>query len=182
VLNVIWPVPVGGGIETVGDTYVMDTVDTVASFAESVALTSIVCVPSDNVPVVNDQLTAGPGVIPDTVETWPLSTFHDIFDIDTMSVAFPDTVIVDALAIALFLGVCIDIVGGTLLITYTGNVPVAAFPCASVAVHVTVSFPNGNVEPDGGLQTGLTGPSTRSVAFARYVTGAPDGPVACTIN
>lgn len=42
VLNVICPDPVGGGIVTVGAAYVMDTVDTVVSFAESVAFTSIV--------------------------------------------------------------------------------------------------------------------------------------------
>lgn len=42
VLNVICPVPVGGVIVTVGAAYVIDTVDTVVSLAESVAFTSIV--------------------------------------------------------------------------------------------------------------------------------------------
>lgn len=125
--------------------------------------------PSDNVPVANDQLTSGPGVMPDTVDTGPLSTFHDINDIDTMSDALPETVIVGVLTSALFCGDCIAIFGGIVFMIYTGNVPVATFPCASVAVHDTVSLPNGNVEPDGGLHTGVTFPSTKSVAFARYV-------------
>jgi hypothetical protein len=40
------------------------------------------------------------------------------------------------------------------------------FPCESVAVHVTVVWPSGNVLPDAGAQLGVTGPSRLSVALA----------------
>ena len=41
-------------------------------------------------------------------------------------------------------------------------------------------MPIGNVIPDGIEHTGATAPSTRSVAFAAKVTGAPAGEVAST--
>src|SRR3954468_6239295 len=45
---------------------------------------------------------------------------------------------------------------------------------ASVAVHETVVVPSGNVEPDAGEQSGVTAPSTRSLAVAVYVTTVGD--------
>ena len=43
----------------------------------------------------------------------------------------------------------------------------------SAAVHVTEVEPNGNVVPDAGVQTGVRGPSTMSMAVAENVTTAP---------
>jgi hypothetical protein len=37
-------------------------------------------------------------------------------------------------------------------VTVTVNVSVASLPASSVAVHVTVVVPIGNVEPDSGVQ------------------------------
>jgi hypothetical protein len=51
------------------------------------------------------------------------------------------------------------------LSTLTTNVAgIAVLPALSVAVHVTIVSPIGNVEPDGGLQVGVIVPSTSSVA------------------
>jgi hypothetical protein len=44
--------------------------------------------------------------------------------------------------------------------------PEAMFPLESVAEQRTVVVPNGNVEPEAGLQTGVIEPSTLSVAVA----------------
>src|SRR5215208_1885234 len=65
--------------------------------------------------------------------------------------------------------------------TMTLNEPSALFPAASVAVQLTVVVPNGNVEPEAGVHSGVTEPSTKSVAVAAaaaYVTVAPCGLVA----
>ncbi|HEY6068181.1 MAG TPA: hypothetical protein VIU81_05745 [Gaiellaceae bacterium] len=57
-------------------------------------------------------------------------------------------------------------VGAVVSATTSLNVADREFPCASVAVHVTVVVPSGKVPPDEGVQTGTTGPSTRSRADA----------------
>jgi hypothetical protein len=55
-------------------------------------------------------------------------------------------------------------------VTVTVNDLVAMLPCASVAAHVTVVVPTGNVEPDdrplvgAEVHDGVIEPSTRSVA------------------
>src|SRR5262245_34464123 len=54
--------------------------------------------------------------------------------------------------------------------TVAWKVPLAAFPCASVDVHVTVVVPIRNVVPDGGTHVMETLPSTRSCADAEYDT------------
>ena len=46
-------------------------------------------------------------------------------------------------------------------------------PQASVATHVTVFVPGGNCEPEGGVQTRLTGPGQLSVAVTVKFTTAP---------
>src|SRR5205807_3558272 len=51
----------------------------------------------------------------------------------------------------------------------------AVLPCASVALHVTVFGPTGNLLPEAGLHVGAIAPSTLSCALAEYVTVAPDG-------
>jgi len=61
------------------------------------------------------------------------------------------------------------------------KLPELAFCWLSVAEQFTVLVPSGNVEPAGGLQLGVTGPSTTSLAVAWYVTGAPFGPVASAV-
>jgi hypothetical protein len=42
----------------------------------------------------------------------------------------------------------------------------AVFPCESVALHVTVVWPTGNLLPEDGLHPTGTGPSTLSFALA----------------
>ena len=44
----------------------------------------------------------------------------------------------------------------------TVNVQFPALPAASVAVHVTVVVPTGNVAPDAGTHTTVTGPGQLS--------------------
>jgi hypothetical protein len=61
------------------------------------------------------------------------------------------------------------------------KVPEAGFPAASVAVHVTVVVPMGNVEPDIGVQLGVSGPSTASSAVAVKVATAPELLVAARV-
>jgi hypothetical protein len=51
-------------------------------------------------------------------------------------------------------------------------------PCESVAVQNTVEIVMGKVLPEAGEQSGVTGPSTRSLAEAEKLTVAPEGPVA----
>lgn len=45
------------------------------------------------------------------------------------------------------------IAGGCVSFTVTVKLQLAVLPAASLAVHVTVVVPFGNVEPDGGSQT-----------------------------
>src|SRR3989442_15658203 len=52
------------------------------------------------------------------------------------------------------------------------------FPEESVAVHMTVVVPRGNVEPDAGPHVGVGVASTASVAVGAGVATAPLGPVA----
>lgn len=113
-VNVTCPLPVGGGMESVGAAYVMDIEDMATSPAESVALTSMVWDPGDRTLVVKDQFTFGPGVIPDTADTAPESTFQDILDTETMSDAVPSTGTVAVFAMALLPGDVIDMAGGIL--------------------------------------------------------------------
>jgi hypothetical protein len=62
--------------------------------------------------------------------------------------------------------------------TVTVNDAARLLPRASVAVHVTVVWPSGNVAPLAGVQVTATLPSTRSLAVAVYVKIAPVAPVA----
>ncbi len=71
-------------------------------------------------------------------------------------------------------------IGGVVSTTPILNVPMATFPAASLAEQWTVVTPSGKTEPDGGVQTTGTGPSTLSIAVAVKVTVAPPGPVAST--
>src|SRR5438045_5116926 len=50
--------------------------------------------------------------------------------------------------------------------TWTWNDPVELFPWASVAVQITLVVPKPKVEPEAGVQTGVTGPSNASTAVA----------------
>ena len=64
-------------------------------------------------------------------------------------------------------------------VTVTVNGWVVVLPAASVDVHVTVVAPIGNVEPEAGVQSTGSVPSTASVAAgAVQEATAPDGPVA----
>ena len=55
-------------------------------------------------------------------------------------------------------------VGAPVSLTITWKAEDPVFPCESVALQVTVVFPIGKVEPDGGAQVTETEPSTLSVA------------------
>src|SRR6266498_3049430 len=54
--------------------------------------------------------------------------------------------------------------------TVTQNDALVSLRLESVAVHTTSVVPIGNVEPEGGVQTGVIDPSTMSVAVAVNVT------------
>ena len=69
-----------------------------------------------------------------------------------------------AASIVVFAGTVI--VGFVVSVTVTVKVLLAAFACASVAEHVTVVAPNGNVDPLAGRQLTATVPSKISVADA----------------
>jgi hypothetical protein len=60
----------------------------------------------------------------------------------------------------------IAVSGGVVSFTVTVNVAFAVLPALSVAIHVTVVLPIGNVEPEDGLHTATIVPSTLSVAVA----------------
>src|SRR2546426_12155740 len=67
--------------------------------------------------------------------------------------------------------------GGVVSITVTWNNPVTLFPWESEAEQTTfVVTKTGKVDPEAGRHVTATGPSTRSVAEAEYVTTAPLGP------
>jgi hypothetical protein len=55
----------------------------------------------------------------------------------------------------------------------TGNEHTAVFPAASVAVHVTVVVPTGNIEPDGGTHATVTpGQLSLTAGVAKFTTPA----------
>src|SRR5205823_4214654 len=60
--------------------------------------------------------------------------------------------------------------------TVTESGHVARFPAASVAVVSTVVVPSGKIEPDGGVETTLTGAEHVSLASAENGTGALHAP------
>jgi hypothetical protein len=73
------------------------------------------------------------------------------------------------------------IAGGVSSTTVTLNDADAELPAMSVAEHVTLVDPTGNVEPEAGVQVTGTEPSTRSDAEAVKVTTAPLELVALTV-
>jgi len=68
--------------------------------------------------------------------------------------------------------------GGVVSMTRTVKDATPVLPRASVATHVTVVVPNPNVEPEVGVQTGVSLPSTRSSAVTTKIPRAPVEPVA----
>ena len=52
--------------------------------------------------------------------------------------------------------------GTTVSFTVTVNEQLEEFAAASLTVHVTVLAPSGNIEPDGGLHTGVPRPEQLS--------------------
>src|SRR2546428_2927499 len=68
--------------------------------------------------------------------------------------------------------------GGVVSTTRTVKDAMPVLPWASVARHTTVVAPNPNVEPEAGVQTGVSLPSTRSSAVTTEVTAAPRPPLA----
>jgi acyl dehydratase len=72
--------------------------------------------------------------------------------------------------------------GAVVSCTVTVKLLVPTFPRPSVAVHVTVVAPNGNVAPLAGEQVVAMAPSMLSVADVLNVTVAPAGPVASALT
>lgn len=87
-------------------------------------------------------------------------------------------VVVVAAAVVVVTAVVVVVVVGVVSSTVTSNDAFAVFPELSVAEQSTVVVPIENSEPEGGEHTGVTGPSTASVAEMAKVTVAPAGPVA----
>lgn len=56
--------------------------------------------------------------------------------------------------------------GACVSLTVTVNEQLAGLPDASLTVQLTVVVPFANVEPDGGVQTGVPTPGQLSVAVA----------------
>ena len=64
----------------------------------------------------------------------------------------------------------------SLIVTVTEKEADPVFACESVALHVTVVVPTGNLLPDEGLHVAGSEPSTMSLALASpYVTVVPLG-------
>src|SRR5205085_10756581 len=62
----------------------------------------------------------------------------------------------------------LSMTGGVVSRTVTVKEPEALLPCASVAVQLTVVVPSAKT-PEAGEQTGVTAPSTMSVAVSEAV-------------
>lgn len=71
---------------------------------------------------------------------------------------------------------------GTAGFTVTVKFADPSCPAASIAVHMTVVSPKGNVKPEVGMQVAGTAPSTLSVALEENVWIAPLGPVATSVT
>src|SRR5882762_1669112 len=71
--------------------------------------------------------------------------------------------------------------GPVVSVTVTVNEADPLLPCASLAVHLTVVAPNGNVDPLADVQATATLPSMVSVADALKVNIAPLAAVASTV-
>jgi hypothetical protein len=67
-------------------------------------------------------------------------------------------------------------------VTVTFSVAVPRLPCVSVAEHVTVVVPIGNVLPDAGLQETGRSPSALSVANVLNSTTAPFSELAAAVT
>jgi hypothetical protein len=71
--------------------------------------------------------------------------------------------------------------GAVVSTTVTVKLADPVLPAASVAAHVTVVAPREKLEPEAGLQLGVSGPPGTSLAVAVKVTTSPPGPVASTV-
>src|SRR2546422_3042171 len=71
--------------------------------------------------------------------------------------------------------------GPVVSVTVTVNEAELLLPCASLALHVTVVGPDGNVDPLAGVHVVATAPSSASVADVVKVKTAPAALVASTV-
>lgn len=71
-------------------------------------------------------------------------------------------------------------VGALESLTVTVNDAVAILPAASLAVHVTVVVPRGNIEPESGVHVGPVAKFMLSVAVTVKVTFVPEELAAST--
>ena len=139
--------------------------DLLAEFrCASVAVHVTVVVPRPNVdPLARVQFTA----------TLPSS--RSAADAVKLKVA-PDALVASTVA---FAGTVIT--GAVVSRTSTVKDVLPTFAWLSVALHATVVVPAGNVAPLADVQLTATLPSTRSIAEAVNVNGAPAGPVASIV-
>jgi len=84
----------------------------------------------------------------------------------SVALAVNVTVAPDALVASTILLAGNESDGAVVSRTVTVNVALPVFPEESVAVHITVVVPSGNVEPEAGVHTAVNEPSTLSVAVA----------------
>jgi hypothetical protein len=91
------------------------------------------------------------------------------------------TVVPPAAGESLLMSAGTETTGSVVSRTVTVKVSLPVLPCASVAEHVSVVAPIGNVAPEAGAQVGVSGPSTLSVAVAVKLTAAPAAEVASAV-
>ena len=164
------PVPVASAVRAPGSVNIGGVVSTTVTFSvavptwprESVALQVTIVVPEGNgEPVAGVQVA---------VSRW-----------STVSTATAEKVTgVPAGAVASTLTLPLVVTAGGKSTTETVERTGRAVSWASVAVQFTVVVPTGKTLPDAGVQTGGTAPSTRSVAVAVKLTGAPEADRAST--
>src|SRR2546428_486065 len=116
-----------------------------------------------------------------------LSTLTDsdvVALLPTLSVQVPVTACaapIGPVASAIRLSAGTLIAGGVVSRTVTVKLALPVLAWASVAEQFTVVVPSAKVEPEAGLQLGVSGPSTMSAAEALNVTAAPAELVASVV-
>ena len=124
---------------------------------------TVVCPMGNNEPDAGEQFTVTEPSTRSVAEAEKVTTVPRLFEVVTVISAGNDNV------------------GGVVSTTVTVKEAVPVFPWVSVATQLTVVVPSANVEPEAGEQDCELTASSGSEAEAKYVTAAPDGPVASTL-
>ena len=119
--------------------------------------------------MVPDTVFAPPSTVTATLATPTLSDDVPVMVGDVLEMVEP------------LAGLDMETVGSVVSCTVTVNDFAEVLPAASLAVHVTVVAPIGNVEPEAGVHVGPLVTPTLSVAVTVNVTRAPEALVACTV-